>query len=121
MYVFLYCTDADNNDNNNNNDNDNDDTDNDDGGTNVHRYSTNTCDASWFLVGGDKSEWRIYDVNNGSKPIFKGRNVKPDKLQLEQPQCVRWRSTRAAPHGGRGVAPREVGRRIFFILTCAQY
>ena len=46
------------------------------------------CVTRWFLVGGDKSDWRIYDVNNGSTPIFKGRNVKPDKLQLEQPQCI---------------------------------
>ena len=29
---------------------------------------------------------------------------------------VRWRSTRAAPRGGR-----VAGRRSFFILTCAQY
>jgi WD40 repeat protein len=41
-----------------------------------------------FAVGGDKSDLRIWDVNSAKKAVYQARNVKPDKLQLEQPRCV---------------------------------
>ena len=42
-----------------------------------------------FAIGGTDSEVRIWDINDAAKPVFKAKNVKPDKLFLQALKCVK--------------------------------
>lgn len=79
-------------------------------------FQTIDCFERWFVVGGDKSDLRIYDVNNAATPIFKARNVKPDKLQLEQPKCINDVAFVPGSDGTRIVTGTKYEYRI---LTCS--